>query len=83
MGFSTFFFHFIFISSVSIFGFELNYVSFTNVVCRYWVTVALVEKMGRIKIQLLGEYWGPASRAYLYYDDGAKSWADPLHVLIK
>ena len=31
---------------------------------------------------ITGSYAGPASRAYLYYTDEHKHWADPLHVTV-
>jgi hypothetical protein len=30
-----------------------------------------------------GEYSGPASRAYLYYNADRKFWAEPLHIAIR
>jgi hypothetical protein len=30
-----------------------------------------------------GEYRGPASRAYLYYDADVKDWVEPLAVRVK
>jgi len=30
-----------------------------------------------------GEYSGPASRAYLYYNADLKHWVEPLHMTIQ
>lgn len=47
----------------------------------YWRTLAAKEKVTlRVEANAAvpGEYVGPASRAYLYYTDELKTWADPL-----
>eukprot|EP00026_Physarum_polycephalum_P000541 Phypoly_transcript_00542.p1 GENE.Phypoly_transcript_00542~~Phypoly_transcript_00542.p1 ORF type:complete len:770 (+),score=135.57 Phypoly_transcript_00542:2170-4479(+) len=41
-----------------------------------------VEVSIEVTAALQGEYEGPASRAYLFYDDATKSWNNPLRVQI-
>jgi hypothetical protein len=52
----------------------------------YWRDLAPHQKI-EVPVDLIcrvpGEYRGPASRAYLYYNGDAKCWIDPLQVHIK
>jgi alpha-2-macroglobulin-like protein len=52
----------------------------------YWRDLAPKQKID-VPIDLIcripGEYRGPASRAYLYYNADRKYWVQPLHVVIK
>ncbi|GAQ87713.1 alpha-2-macroglobulin [Klebsormidium nitens] len=47
----------------------------------YWRTLAAKQKV-TLRLEATaavpGEYVGPASRAYLYYTDELKTWADPI-----
>ena len=51
----------------------------------YWRDLAPNQKIA-VPIDLIarvpGEYSGPASRGYLYYNADHKDWVDPLHVTI-
>jgi hypothetical protein len=51
----------------------------------YWRDLAPDKKID-VQIELIcrvpGEYRGPASRAYLYYNADQKCWADPLQIVI-
>ena len=52
----------------------------------YWRDLAPEKKIA-VHLDLIcrvpGEYRGPASRGYLYYNADHKSWAEPLQVVIK
>jgi hypothetical protein len=52
----------------------------------YWRDLAPHQKID-VPVDLIcrvpGEYRGPASRAYLYYNGDGKCWIDPLQVTIK
>src|SRR5207244_6154054 len=52
----------------------------------YWRDLARRQKI-EVPLDLIcrvpGEYRGPASRAYLYYNADVKHWVDPLQVSIK
>jgi uncharacterized protein YfaS (alpha-2-macroglobulin family) len=52
----------------------------------YWRDLAPDKKI-EVNIQLIcrvpGEYQGPASRAYLYYNADTKCWVEPLKVAIR
>jgi hypothetical protein len=52
----------------------------------YWRDLAPDAKV-QVPLDLIcrvpGEYHGPASRAYLYYNGDAKHWVEPLQVTIK
>jgi hypothetical protein len=52
----------------------------------YWRDLAPRQKID-VPLDLIcrvpGEYSGPASRAYLYYNADLKHWAEPLQVIIK
>lgn len=51
----------------------------------YWRDLAPDQKIA-VHLDLIcrvpGEYRGPASRGYLYYNADHKSWAEPLHMVI-
>jgi hypothetical protein len=52
----------------------------------YWRSLAPQKKIELkvdLKCDVPGEYRGPASRAYLYYDADAKHWVEPLAVKIE
>jgi uncharacterized protein YfaS (alpha-2-macroglobulin family) len=51
----------------------------------YWRSLAPQQKIEltvNLNCDVPGEYRGPASRAYLYYDADAKHWVEPLKVKI-
>jgi hypothetical protein len=51
----------------------------------YWRSLAANEKVDlpiSVVAAIPGTYTGPASRAYLYYTDEVKTWADGLHAEI-
>ena len=52
----------------------------------YWRDLAPEQKI-EVSVDLVcripGEYSGPASRAYLYYNADRKFWAEPLHIAIR
>ncbi len=52
----------------------------------YWRTLAAKQEVD-LTLDLIanvpGQYRGPASRGYLYYDSDAKDWTDPLEVTIQ
>ncbi|HEY7120163.1 MAG TPA: alpha-2-macroglobulin family protein, partial [Tepidisphaeraceae bacterium] len=51
----------------------------------YWRSLAANEKVElplSLTAAIPGHYTGPASRAYLYYTDEHKNWADPMAVTI-
>lgn len=52
----------------------------------YWREMKAGEKV-QLPISLVaaipGQYTGPASRAYLYYTDEFKQWANPLNVVVQ
>lgn len=52
----------------------------------YWRTMAADQKID-INLDLIcrvpGEYRGPASRAYVYYNADEKHWVDPLQIAIQ
>ena len=52
----------------------------------YWRSLEPEQKV-ELPLSLIaaipGSYTGPASRAYLYYTDEHKQWADPLKVTIE
>jgi hypothetical protein len=52
----------------------------------YWRDLAPKQKI-EVPLDLIcrvpGEYRGPASRAYLYYNADHKHWVDPLQMTIK
>jgi hypothetical protein len=51
----------------------------------YWRDLAPKQKI-EVPVDLVcrvpGEYRGPASRAYLYYNADAKHWVEPLQVSV-
>ena len=51
----------------------------------YWRDLAPDQKI-EVNVQLIcrvpGEYQGPASRAYLYYNADTKCWVEPLKMKI-
>lgn len=52
----------------------------------YWRDLAPGQKIEvpiDLECRLPGEYRGPASRAYLYYNADHKHWVDPLRMVIK
>jgi hypothetical protein len=52
----------------------------------YWRALAggaTVEVPIEVTAAIPGKYTGPASRAYLYYTDEFKQWADPVAVEVK
>ncbi len=52
----------------------------------YWRGLSAGQKVDvplQVICQVPGEYHGPASRAYLYYDADKKCWIDPIGIEIK